>query len=68
MGRIRAMSEFTCIVCNALVYYYGENNPPQRCMVCQWIHNQPELTQDQIDEIRIMTATPILDKEDVGNE
>jgi hypothetical protein len=51
-------TEFDCIDCNVHVYSWaGRIN--DRCMVCQWIYDQPELTQKEIDEIRFMTGTPL---------
>jgi hypothetical protein len=57
--------EFDCIDCNVHVYAWATSNR-KRCMVCQWIYDTPNLTKEQIAEIRVMTATPILEKED-GN-
>jgi hypothetical protein len=55
---------FNCIDCNIHVYAWGRPKNIVRCAVCQWIHDQPNLTQDEIDEIRVMTGTPILEKDD----
>jgi hypothetical protein len=55
--------EFDCIDCHVHVYAWMGSNKT-RCAVCQWIHDQPNLTQDEIDEIRIMTGTPILEEEE----
>jgi hypothetical protein len=55
--------EFDCIDCHTHVYSWDNNNR-ERCAVCTWIHDQPNLTKEQITEIRILTATPILDKDD----
>jgi hypothetical protein len=53
--------EFDCIDCNAHVYTWTDDTR-ERCAVCTWIHNLPDLTQAEIDEIRVLTATPILEK------
>lgn len=49
--------EFDCIDCNAHVFAY--TGAQQRCLVCQWIHDRPDLTEKEIAEIRVITATPI---------
>ena len=53
--------EFDCIDCNSHVYTWSDDTR-ERCAVCTWIHNLPDLTQAEIDEIRVLTATPILQK------
>jgi len=66
----RKMETFTCIDCNCIVYSYPIVRPGfvsyirDRCSVCQWIHDIPNITKEQEAEIRLMTATPILEKED----
>jgi hypothetical protein len=52
------MEEFVCIDCHVTVYAWLGSNC-KRCAVCQWIHDMPNLTQKEIDEIRILTNTPI---------
>jgi hypothetical protein len=54
------MEEFDCIDCHAHVYSWADR-VGKRCAVCQWIHDMPYLTEEQIAEIRLMTATPILE-------
>jgi hypothetical protein len=52
------MEEFVCIDCQVTVYsWLGHSG--DRCAVCKWIHDQPNLTQKEIDEIRLLTNTPI---------
>jgi hypothetical protein len=51
-------SEFDCTDCGVHVYsWVGRTS--DRCMVCQWIRNRPELTKEEINEIRFLTATPL---------
>lgn len=54
--------EFVCIDCHTTVYSWGGID--DRCAVCQWIYLQSNLTEEEIKEIRIMTATPILEDDD----
>jgi hypothetical protein len=56
-------SEFDCIDCNVHVYSWA-GRVADRCAVCQWIHDQPNLTKEEVEEIRVLTITPILEKED----
>ena len=53
-------SEFDCIDCHAHVYSWADRIG-NRCAVCQWIHDMPYLTEKEIAEIRLITATPILE-------
>jgi hypothetical protein len=53
--------EFDCIDCNAHVYTWADDNAV-RCLVCTWIHSMPNITPEEEAEIRVMTATPILQK------
>jgi hypothetical protein len=57
--------EFECLDCHCTVYSWDFNLLRQRCAVCTWIKEQPNLTKEQIAEIRVLTATPILDKNNV---
>jgi hypothetical protein len=65
--------EFECEDCNCLVLRWplmpklGTVIKPSafrgnRCYVCQWIRDQPNLTEKEIEEIRVVTDTPILEK------
>lgn len=54
--------QFVCIDCNCTVFSWTEVR--ERCAVCQWIHDQPDLTKEEIAEIRVLTATPILGEDD----
>jgi hypothetical protein len=56
--------EFECLDCHCIVLVWMGNLLCQRCAVCTWIHDQPNLTKEQIAEIRVLTATPILEKND----
>jgi len=53
--------EFDCIDCHCTVYTWIDDTR-ERCAVCQWIKDQPNLTKEEIVEIRIITATPIREK------
>jgi hypothetical protein len=55
--------EFDCIDCHCHVYTWMDD-PRDRCAVCTWIYMQPNLTKSEIAEIRLITATPILEKND----
>jgi hypothetical protein len=55
--------EFDCIDCHCHVYSWMDD-PRDRCAVCTWIYMQPDLTKKEIAEIRLITATPILEKND----
>jgi Zn-finger protein len=67
--------EFECEDCHCRVFRWPLIPKPEsgikhsafngdRCAVCQWIHDQPNLTEKEIAEIRLITATPILEKND----
>lgn len=51
--------EFECIDCGSHVFAWGSPIQRLRCAVCQWIFTQPNLTPEQIDEIRVITNTPV---------
>jgi hypothetical protein len=53
--------EFDCIDCNCHVYTWSDDTR-ERCAVCTWIHNIPDMTPEHEAEIRVLTATPILPK------
>jgi hypothetical protein len=54
--------QFECIDCGVMVFAWGRVR--ERCAVCTWIHDTPDLTEEQIKEIRTLTATPILKLEE----
>jgi hypothetical protein len=56
--------EFYCIDCHGKIFSWADDLLQQRCAVCKWIYDQPNLTKEEIAEIRILTCTPILEKED----
>jgi hypothetical protein len=56
--------EFDCEDCNCHVYTWADDGAT-RCLVCTWIRSMPDLTEDEIAEIRVMTATPIMEKKNV---
>lgn len=53
--------EFDCDTCHAHVYTWADDNRT-KCAVCWWISSLKNITPEEEAEIRIMTATPILDK------
>jgi hypothetical protein len=53
--------EFDCIDCHVHVYTWADDEA-ERCLVCTWIHSMPDLTPEEEAEIRLMTATPIMEK------
>jgi hypothetical protein len=55
--------EYDCLDCHIHVFSWSYNLLEQRCSVCKWIHDKPELTKEQIAEIRLLTHTPILEEE-----
>jgi len=54
--------EFECIDCHCHVFSWSIYDSNERCAVCTWINDQPNLTEKEIAEIRVLTATPILEK------
>jgi bisphosphoglycerate-dependent phosphoglycerate mutase len=49
--------EFDCEDCGCHVYIWADDKAT-RCLVCTWIKSIPDLTEAEIAEIRMMTATP----------
>ena len=43
---------FICSDCGAHVYSYAKANLEPRCMVCQFIVDQPSLSEDIRDQLR----------------
>jgi hypothetical protein len=58
--------QFQCMDCGCMVFAWGRVR--DRCAVCTWIHDTPNLTMEQIKEIRTLTATPILIPEEEETE
>jgi hypothetical protein len=50
--------EFDCEDCGVHVYTWGDDKATT-CLVCTWIRSMPDLTEGEIAEIRLMTATPV---------
>jgi hypothetical protein len=50
--------EFDCEDCGVHVYSWCDDEATC-CLVCAWIRSMPDLTEAEIAEIRIMTATPV---------
>jgi hypothetical protein len=55
--------EFDCDTCHVHVYTWP-NDDRTKCAVCLWISNLKDITPEQEAEIRMITATPILEKND----
>jgi len=56
--------KFICIDCKSTVYSWCLDAVDieqvlvrERCAVCTWIHSMSDLTPEQVQEIRTMTAT-----------
>jgi|GEM_PF-6727117 hypothetical protein len=54
--------EFDCAVCHCHVYTWADDTR-NTCAVCSWIKQMPGITPEEEAEIRVITATPILEKE-----
>jgi hypothetical protein len=53
--------EFDCLDCGVHVYSWADDEA-ECCLVCTWIRSIPDITPDQEAEIRLMTATPKMEK------
>lgn len=53
--------EFICDTCHCHVFTWSDDNRT-KCAVCYWIATLDDITPEQEAEIRVMTATPILNK------
>jgi hypothetical protein len=60
-GESMDYKEFDCVDCHAHVFTWADDTRT-RCAVCSWIKQMPNITQEEEDEIRVITATPILEK------
>jgi hypothetical protein len=58
MGASLDPKEFDCEDCGCHVYSWADDDAVT-CLVCTWIRSMPDLTQAEIAEIRMMTATPV---------
>jgi competence transcription factor ComK len=53
--------EFDCVDCHVHVFTWADD-PRTRCAVCSWIKQMPNITPEEEAEIRVITCTPILEK------